>query len=52
VEWGAPRLAEFVAELNALQAKVDAAKALQTENAFKIDVIMPAIVDKASKGEL
>jgi type I restriction enzyme S subunit len=41
-----------VAELDALQAKVDAVKALQTEVATKLDAMLPAILDKAFKGEL
>lgn len=41
-----------VAELDALQAKVDAVKALQTEAATELDAMLPAILDKAFKGEL
>jgi len=42
----------IVAELDALQAKVDAVKALQTETAIELDAMLPAILDKAFKGEL
>jgi len=42
----------IVAELDALQAKVDAVKALQTETAAELDAMLPAILDKAFKGEL
>lgn len=42
----------IVAELDALQAKVDAVTALQTETAAELDAMLPAILDKAFKGEL
>lgn len=42
----------IVAELDALQTKVDAAKTLQTKAAAELDVMLPAILDKAFKGEL
>lgn len=42
----------IVAELDALQAKVNAVKALQTETAAELDAMLPAILDKAFKGEL
>lgn len=51
----APPLEEqlrIVAELDALQANVDAVKALQAETAAEMDALMPAILDKAFKGEL
>ncbi len=35
-----------------LQAKVDALKRLQAETAAELDALLPAILDKASKGEL
>lgn len=41
-----------VAELDALQVKVDAVKALQSETAEELDAMFPAILDKAFKGEL
>jgi type I restriction enzyme S subunit len=41
-----------IAELNLLQAKVDAVKALQTDTAAELDAMLPAILDKAFKGEL
>lgn len=44
--------AQLVAELDALQAKVDAVKGLQTEVAAELDAMLPAILDKAFKGEL
>lgn len=43
---------DLVAELDALQAKVDTVKALQAETAAELDAILPAILDKAFKGEL
>ena len=50
-----PPLAEqrrIVAELAALQAEVDALKRLQAETAAELDALLPAILDKAFKGEL
>lgn len=42
----------IVAKLDALQAKVNAVKALQSETAAELDSMLPAILDKAFKGEL
>jgi len=42
----------IVAELDALQSKLDAVKALQAETAAELDAMLPAILDKAFKGEL
>lgn len=42
----------IVAELDALQANVDTVKALQTETAAELGAMLPAILDKAFKGEL
>lgn len=50
-----PPLAEqrrIVAELDALQAEVDALKRLQAETATELDAMLPAILDRAFKGEL
>jgi type I restriction enzyme S subunit len=50
-----PPLAEqrqIVAELDALQTEVDALKRLQTETTAELDALLPAILDKAFKGEL
>jgi type I restriction enzyme S subunit len=44
--------AHLLTELEGLQAKVDAVKALQTETAAELDAMLPAILDKAFKGEL
>jgi type I restriction enzyme, S subunit len=41
-----------VSYLDALQAKVDALKALQAETAAELDALLPAVLDKAFKGEL
>jgi len=41
-----------VAELDALQAKVDELKRLQAETAADLDALLPSILDKAFKGEL
>jgi type I restriction enzyme S subunit len=42
----------IVAELDALQAEVDALKRLQAETAAEVDALLPAVLDKAFKGEL
>ena len=50
-----PPLAEqrrIVADLDGLQAKVDGLKALQEKTATELDALLPAILDKAFKGEL
>jgi type I restriction enzyme, S subunit len=39
-------------ELNALQGEVDALKRLQTETAAELGAMLPAILDRAFKGEL
>lgn len=44
--------AQIVESLDALQAKLDAVKALQAETAAELDAVLPAILDKAFKGEL
>jgi type I restriction enzyme S subunit len=41
-----------VAELGALQGEVDALKGLQAETAAELDALMPAILDRAFRGEL
>lgn len=41
-----------IAELDALQAKVNTVKALQTETAAELGAMLPAILDKAFTGEL
>jgi len=41
-----------VAELDALQAEVDALKSLQAETAAELDALLPAILNKAFKSEL
>ena len=42
----------IVAELDALQVRVDALKKLQAETAAELDALLPSILDKAFKGEL
>ena len=42
----------IVAELDALQAEVDALKRLQAETATELDALLPAVLDRAFKGEL
>lgn len=47
-----PEQRRLIAELDALQAKINAVKALQNETAAELDAMLPAILDKAFKGEL
>jgi type I restriction enzyme, S subunit len=47
-----PEQRQIVAELDALQAEVDALKRLQAETADELDALLPAILDKAFKGEI
>jgi hypothetical protein len=42
----------IVADLDALQAEVDALKRLQAETAAELDVLLPAILDRVFKGKL
>ena len=42
----------LVSELDALQSRVNTVKALQTETAAELNAMLPAILDKAFKGEL
>ena len=42
----------IVAELDTLQAEVDALKRLQAETAAELDALLPSILDRAFKGEL
>jgi type I restriction enzyme S subunit len=39
-------------ELDALQAEVDALKRLHAETAAELDALLPALLDRAFKGEL
>ena len=50
IKWREQR--RIVAELDALQAEVDALKRLQAETAAELDALLPAILDRAFKGEL
>lgn len=47
-----PEQRRIVAELDALQAEVDALKRLQAESAAELDALLPSILDVAFKGEL
>ena len=47
-----PEQRRIVAELDALQAEVDRLKALQVATAAELDALLPAILDRAFKGEL
>jgi type I restriction enzyme, S subunit len=43
---------QIVTELDALRAKVDAARRLQSEAAVELEAMLPAVLDKAFRGEL
>ena len=47
-----PEQRRIVAELDGLQAEVDALKRLQAETAAELDALLPALLDRAFKGEL
>ena len=47
-----PEQRRIVAELDALQAEVDALKRLQAGTAAELDALLPALLDRAFKGEL
>lgn len=47
-----PEQRRIVAYLDNLQAKVDALKRLQAETAAELNALLPAVLDKAFKGEL
>jgi type I restriction enzyme S subunit len=47
-----PEQRRIVAELDALQAEVDVLKRFQAEAAAELDALLPAILDRAFKGEL
>ncbi len=42
----------ILAELDALQAEVDALKRLQAETAAELEALLPAILDRAFEGDL
>ena len=47
-----PEQRRIVAYLDALQAKVDALRRLQAETGAELDALIPAVLDRAFKGEL
>ena len=47
-----PEQRHIVAYLDTLQAKVDALRRLQTDTGAELDALMPAVLDRAFKGEL
>jgi type I restriction enzyme, S subunit len=47
-----PEQRRIVAYLDGLQARVDAVKRLQAESAAELDALLPAVLDRAFKGEL
>ncbi len=49
---GSVKQRRIVAQLDALQRELNALKRLQAETAAELDALFPAILDKASKGEL
>ena len=42
----------IVAHLDALQSKIDALKRHQTETAAELDALLPAVMERAFRGEL
>ena len=42
----------LVIELDALQAQVDVLKRLQAKTDVELDTLLPALIDRAFKGEL
>ena len=47
-----PKRCRLLSELDALQAEVDALNRLQAETAAELATLLPAILDRAFKGEL
>jgi type I restriction enzyme, S subunit len=47
-----PEQRRIVAYLDGLQAKADALKALQAQTAAELDALLPAVLDRAFRGEL
>ena len=47
-----PESNRIATELDALQAEVDAPKRLQAEASAELDALLPALLDRAFKGEL
>jgi type I restriction enzyme S subunit len=47
-----PEQRRIVAELDGLQAEVEAVKHLQIETAVELDALLPTILDRAFNGEL
>jgi type I restriction enzyme S subunit len=47
-----PEQRRLVAELDAWQAEVDSLKRLQAETAADLEALLPAVLDRAFKGEL
>jgi type I restriction enzyme S subunit len=47
-----PEQRRIVAELDVMNAEVDALKRLQAETATELDALLPSILDRAFKGEL
>ncbi len=47
-----PEQRRIVAYLDVLQAKVDALRRLQADTGAELDALLPAVLDKAFKGEL
>jgi type I restriction enzyme S subunit len=47
-----PEQRRIVAELDALQTEVDALKRLQRDTAAELDALLPALLDRAFRGEL
>jgi type I restriction enzyme S subunit len=52
IEASLPEQRYIVVYLDELQAKVDALRRLQAETGAEMDALMPAVLDRAFKGEL
>jgi type I restriction enzyme S subunit len=52
IEAPLPEQCRIVAYLDELQAKVEALRRLQAETGAEMDALLPAVLDKAFKGEL
>jgi type I restriction enzyme S subunit len=47
-----PEQHRIVTELDAIQAKADSLKRLQSETSAELDAFLPSVLDRAFKGEL
>jgi type I restriction enzyme S subunit len=50
--FGDTKQRHILAEIHALQAEVDTLKDLQIETAADLDALLPAVLDRAFRGEI